>query len=662
MKTEEPTCNVIGIALVVEERGKGSRLVFRYPNIPEDCDCNSLFFTLPSRAMAKIFRPKKPLCNQPMTITLGRTVFCCRAVLMSPDHIKDPSAIVLFSIVVAAATSTVMSSIPLSGWFDIESEEKIHTDEQKKETQNSPDTSPGDNLEVNNCVFGTSATFLAVQKIHISLARLCRVLQREELRCRYVAIQSMRLHEIVEAYKNLQSQTSTAVNSSTSEIGPLRHRRTVTSGTVGSAALVTEEAIDREDSATELRKRQERDQEVLELMLAATIDGPQIYGNIIRELLQAYHIISQIKLFSTPIASAILTARDRTVFINRHIAVPLESVAVDSLTDRPRKVLPYHTLLFPRVSAAELSDSLISYNSRMKHFLSYVSPLKTMADLSRETAVPLSSILDIANYLTTNRLCFASHVIKKKSILASCEGSIERMHDQALQFSQVFYHLSIHIIVSMLTRGNSIEELAEKLVSEDSHDSNTLGFALFQIVTRVRSSRDEESRKNRTNIQDLTLQHTEKSTSRGFFGNTQGLEGGITSIQEDSDDERGNASTITMVSLEDFLMNMAVWLCARHILVPMQQYLVYFEQGVECKTPRIENDDSFAMDTHRILLDMLLKEGYLNGRISTVAMCWRFSIHKRDLLRLQSWGHETGCLISVWRIPRNGDDYEKQKS
>jgi hypothetical protein len=554
-----------------------------------------------------------------------------------------------------------MSTIPLSGWFDIEAED-IDTELKKIDKQDSPDIASGDDEEIKKYVFGKSGTFLAVQKIHISLARLCRVLQREELRCRYVAIQSMRLHEIVETFKNLQSQSSSAVNASTSEIGPLRHRRTVTSGTVGSSALVTEEAIDREDSATELQKRQERDHEVLELMLAATIDGPQIYGNIVRELVQAYHAISQVKLLSTPIASAILTAKDRTVFINRHVAVPLECVAVDSLTDLPRKVQPYHTLLFPRVSAAELSDSLTSCNSRMRNFLSFISPSKSMIELSRDTAVPLSSILDIATYLTTNRLCFASHVIKKKSILASCESAIERIHDQALQFSQVFYHLSIHIIVSILTRGCSIEDLAEKLVSEDGHDSNTLGLALFQIVTRVRSSRDEESRKNRTNIQDLTLQRIEDSLPRGFFGDTKGLEGGISLIQDDSDDERINASTITMVSLEDFLMNMAVWLCARHILIPKQQYLVYIDQGLESCTPQMGCNDPPTMDTSRILLDMLLMEGYLKGKMSTLAMCWRFNIHKRDLLRLQSWGHEMGCLVSVWRIPRDGDDNEARKS
>ena len=122
---------VLGIALVAEEVGKGARLVFRYPAVApplaetggagvggvggigtdrnptpgseqpqqdpahntntktgasqparEDDDDGSadLFFSLPDRTVAKLFRPKPALCGQPMTLSVGGTVFCCRAI------------------------------------------------------------------------------------------------------------------------------------------------------------------------------------------------------------------------------------------------------------------------------------------------------------------------------------------------------------------------------------------------------------------------------------------------------------------------------------------------------------------------------------------------------------------------------------------------------
>ena len=100
---------VLGIGLIMEEVGKGARLVFRYPASPppffsisrggqpdmknnksnthtstknkkdiskEDTttdgssssDSIDLFFDLPARVISKLFRPKRPLCGQPLTL------------------------------------------------------------------------------------------------------------------------------------------------------------------------------------------------------------------------------------------------------------------------------------------------------------------------------------------------------------------------------------------------------------------------------------------------------------------------------------------------------------------------------------------------------------------------------------------------------------------
>ena len=151
---------VLGIALIVDEKGIGARLVARYPTQPvgdaneedevlqqeddvkkqttmEPDDTNTadennteednLFFTLTSRQMAKLFRTKKALCNQPMTLRVNRTIFCCHAVLMdtensdntaaTPDNEKEPH-LTLFSVVVALSAPAREAVVPFGNFWD----------------------------------------------------------------------------------------------------------------------------------------------------------------------------------------------------------------------------------------------------------------------------------------------------------------------------------------------------------------------------------------------------------------------------------------------------------------------------------------------------------------------------------------------------------------
>ena len=82
---------VLGIAMVVDQVGIGPRMVLRYPAAVEDDEldqkgnstaaADDIFFRLTARQMAKLFRPKRTLCRQPLTLSVGGTVFCCRAIL-----------------------------------------------------------------------------------------------------------------------------------------------------------------------------------------------------------------------------------------------------------------------------------------------------------------------------------------------------------------------------------------------------------------------------------------------------------------------------------------------------------------------------------------------------------------------------------------------------
>ncbi|KAI2494595.1 hypothetical protein MHU86_19920 [Fragilaria crotonensis] len=663
--SESVPFSVLGIALVVEERGKGARLVFRYPAVPEDCDADNLFFTLPHRIMAKIFRPKKRLCNQPMTISLGGTVFCCRAVLMSAEHVKDASALVLFSVIVSLVPTERSSALPIAGWFEGDVEGPASDIVSKKELQaKKSDLTQVDDNENRRKHLRGSTSFLAVRKIHVSLARVCRVLEREERRCRYVAIQSARLQKIAEDYKTLKLKNSTTVSSSTSEIGSLRHRRTMTAGAIGEGAVFTEMALDWDDTGNEVRKRQGHHQEVTDLMLAAKVEGLHIHGNLARELLQVFHAMSRTHEDSAPISSAILSARDCTVFINRHIAVPIDSIAQNVVEDLIHGVRPYHTLLFPQVAAAELADTFTSSNSRMKQFLSTLDSSKSLSEVSIDAAMPLASVIEMASYLLSNTVCIVSHVIRKDSTLACFPGCIDRMNELSLPFSQVFGLLSIHCVVSLLTMGCTIEQLLNRLVDGERIDIGLVGGALQRLITNIHFSREEEKTNSRQKAKDDKEKQLDDTLAResNMVSPLPGNGGGNNSHKELlPDDDTMNPYDTAVSALEDYLMKMAAWLGAHRIVIPKQEYLVACNVNLESASSQSKlimrtESSSVSRFFEENLCDELVAEGCLNGKVSTVAMCWMFRIDERSLARLRSWGRKRRTISSVWRVPNIGDD------
>ncbi|KAL7579954.1 hypothetical protein ACA910_004950 [Epithemia clementina (nom. ined.)] len=212
---------VQGIALVVDQKGKEPKLVFRYPTTPpssstilDDEEEEDLFFRMDSRQMAKLFRPKSSLCGEPVTLSVGVTIFCCRAVLLNEDNknnktitsAEDSSEnnsndnktknndhhhyhhhpIELFSIVVALvprARRRRPSSMPNSnggGWY-----------EEERNIQGIWGSSAaGATAGTNKYATKASASFLAVVRVHVSLARLCPVLEQEERNCQYVTVQT----------------------------------------------------------------------------------------------------------------------------------------------------------------------------------------------------------------------------------------------------------------------------------------------------------------------------------------------------------------------------------------------------------------------------------------------------------------------------------------
>ena len=221
---EHSSFRVLGIAMVVDQRGKEARTVMRYPTSATTISSSSsstttdgnqdLFYKLPGRQMAKLFRPKPALCGQPMTLSIGGTIFCCCAVLMEDDNSSNNNNdtgtagyqsdddtkdnLVLFSVIVALAPQVRTSTMGIGGWMEAQAAgagggSSRNSQEEEQHKPHQAGQSPMDMLQgkMSAPTQGrASESFLSIRRVHVSLGRLCRVLEREERRCRYVSVQA----------------------------------------------------------------------------------------------------------------------------------------------------------------------------------------------------------------------------------------------------------------------------------------------------------------------------------------------------------------------------------------------------------------------------------------------------------------------------------------
>lgn len=558
---------------------------------------------------------------------------------MSPEHLKTSSALVLFSVIVALIPSIQTSSLPISGWY-----ERDPQDDDRENAQQ------------------LSSSFLAVRQVHVSLTRLCRVLEREELRCRYVAVQSAHLYKIDAEFKAMKDKIKNAniPNSANPapELGTRRHRRQRTFGSIGGATIVTEMAMDRENESVrdeQTKERQQVDQEVVDLMLAAKVEGSQIHGNLARELLQVFHAMSRTNESTAPTPSAMVSARDSTVFINRHLAVPIESVNAPSFLDTSQQtVRPYHTMLFPQAPGEDLVDKFSSGNSYMKQLLCKLHPSKSLSDVALEGAMPLQSVMEMANYLMRNGICSVSHVLRKHTLLACSRDGISKMNELSLQFSQLFQQLSIHGIVSVLTMGCRLEEVIERLILGDGFDAGIVGGTLGNLIQVVKQSRDEEQIR-----QDAQVENNSDVVQE------VGLVNPLNADVKENDSDSPFIAAVS--SLEDYILRMVTWLAAHKIVVPKQEYLIagnfkFDSKGSSAHSATLDADhsrfnaDGMAYVFEEALYKELVDEKALNGKLSTAALCFRYGIDERTIKRLRVWGLHSAKIRSIFRVPNTGDD------
>lgn len=746
---------VLGVALIVDQLGKGARMVLRYPTAPvrhtdntdhhhdkDDISAreNDLFFRLPSRQMAKLFRPKPALCGQPMTLSVGGTVFCCCATLMggggdtTTDHRDgttettstlnaaaaateeerdgnvasssdannnsnnnpEGSNLVLFSVIVALAPQSHTSVVlPLAGWAEgvaagsgIEPPTQVRTSRSSLSMLEGKLGMPSQD-EGNN----TSASFRSIRRIHISLARLCRVLEREERRCRYVSIQSDRFRKIrSEAQKVWKDQQFNqamllASSSSLQQPGSSSTMHNSSPGTLPVANKPSSTASDRKrghhrkvasfgrgdlnnlnDRSTINISTQagddivpEIEQEVMESIMASkpnseelTSSDPQTYdhsGNLARELAQVYHALGRNDDDFPPSPSDLLTGKSGIVYVNRHIAVAIEALSPSRgvFDDSKPTLHPYHTLLYPQASPSEMLDSLKMTGPgaprRLQQFLLMANPQKSINELAVDANLPLPKAMEIASYLVEQGVCLISPVVSHSSRLACT--SVDAIREATLSFSQTFGP-TVHLfaVVSFLTQS---------------------GRTLGDSITTLTASRDLIATQLRRSM-EASLEHHGSLHSRPTrLDTTASLALSPTGLySSDTVPTAAQDELWRIEKLEELLYQMATWLRSRQVLHHLIDFVVArasFEpsrddptksdssEPTEKKVDGASGGTATSVDeVFRELMDLRC----LAGRSSVQYCSWRLGLEPS---RFRALVARCSKLRLVTREPAEGDNW-----
>lgn len=638
--------------MVVDQRGIGARMVARYPTQPPDTPDASknedIFYTLTPRQMAKLFRTKKSLCGQPMTLSVNSTVFCCRAILMESE--ESPSQedsgttpdmkdnLVLFSVIVALSSPEdhTSTSIPFSGWFEGASDDQFDLQRYFQTTNTMKDT----------VTARASPSFLSIRRVHLSLARYCRVLEREERRCHYISNQIQSLFEIRgERQKFWDEQKASGlspgkgsggVSSGSTKAGgsERRNRHMRNSSLTTYLTLPSEQETNissqgQSGANNSVLAEQEKEQEILELMLAAASSGDEttptkttaFHGNIVRELVQVFHSLSRNDHEFSPTPDSILTEREGTVYVNQHIALPIEAVTLDPTHSANPIVRPYFTLLFPHASPSELLQTFQDAGStapqRLSQLLLTVNPQKSLADISTDANLPLYTTMEIASFLIAHGACVASPVVSRSSRLA-CQR-IGLIKDLGLEFSQIFPNVNMFRLVSFLTSANNLGEAMSTLVESSTEEGIWLRESLSSYFT------------NPEDLPDELVPTVDDSPTTGAAA--------------------GRQKSRWVEEFEELLYAMTIWLLSHRVLSQIQEYFVL----VDVDGDSAFNSSSATLEADDDLFRELMDAEYLNGDVTISALSWKTGL---DQTKLKAWGLRHQKIRLVCRTPRPGDDFE----
>lgn len=764
-KSKNPL-RVLGIALIVDQKGTGARMLARYPTsqasvkIDEDEDHENglfsdphrngydeleddegngddrrrgrgdddLFFTLTARQMAKLFRTKRSLCNQPMTLRVNKTIFCCHAVLLEEANLgtndnnsekdksnglitrsgsfsasssvasddndiedKEDNSLRLFSIVVALAPSSQQSALPFSSFWDVggfgggedrsdleryirhggkKSPSKSHeggesadknTTSKKKADRKSPNDDKGgtktskQKQKKKQTAARVSSVFLAIRRVHISLVRFCRALEREEHRCGYITHQSRALFQIRnERQKQLDllrnrnphqalatAMTSLTNNNNSSGGGdrspyPERPRHSRQNSFIstpgGGNTLLSDTSLKKAfenigmsgDAISSVEQEQEKEQEILELMLACNPQNnspgqqdpyeKRQHGNLVRDLVAVFHSLSRNDHEYPPTPSSLLCERDAVVYVNQHFAIPIDAAGLSGhsqsssftqgtpLSQQHKigsvpiaegglpVVRPYYTLLFPHASPSELLQTFHSSGSappqQMEHLLLTVNPQKPLTQIAADANLPMHTTMQIASFLIAHGACTTSPVVSSRSRL-TCFGSdsMQRIPELALDFSQSFPGVSLFGVVSFLT--TSCRQLGDTMAILANTENEEGAWLRESLLASPKYGYHNHNRgggdgdkvgPTETAVVDPSIA---KSTHQAHFPDEKNESSYSPTIHPKYiTASRGGGhkppepTPMSAQELEELLFSIAVWLLSHKVLVQLQEYMV----------------------------------------------------------------------------------------
>lgn len=686
---------VLGVALVVDQKGSGARLVARYPTQPpniaaenvaetpdrqntdlkaksKDCD-DDLFFSLTARQIAKLFRTKKSLCSNPMTLSVNGTIFCCRAIMMQDDGGNEESngkaelsddSVELFSVIVAMSAPLSHGTVRFStkSWLDTATEDQLDIQRYIKETSTLPITTPEARHRNSKRGRGSiSASFLSIRRVHISLARYCRVLEREERRCQYISLQTnhfatirnelqkkweeKKIHEEMSGgvKKNSGGVSSNASVVTTKSGQTSTERRNRHSRTSSFSAPMVIGGDDLHSQAHKydltIEEEQEKEQEILELMLAAPLpqtghDIPKHGGNLARELIQVFHALSRNDHIFPATASSMLMERDGVVHVNQHIAIPVEAAGPKpSYAVANPMVRSYHTLLFPHASPSELLNAFQSSGSvppqQIQQLLLTVNAQKSLTEIALDASLSLSTTLELASYLVTQGACVMSPVVSRQSRL-TC-NRVDFIPNLALEFSQIFGSVHLFRVVGFLSSSPTLGEAMTTMTNLKNED----GSWLRSCIHNNRSGRADTSNLPVFLPEDTLVQPPRPQELSGNWKE----------------------------ELEEQLYAMAVWLISHRVLAQLQDYFVvvateHDDIARDRDSPsapgmvHISEAQSKADDN---LFRELLESDFLNGDVSIVALSGFLGL---DQQKVRAWGMRHQRIRLLSRIGNPGDDWE----
>ncbi|KAL9180892.1 hypothetical protein ACHAXT_009697 [Thalassiosira profunda] len=625
---------VLGIGLVTEELGKGARVAFRYPAAPPpeflaskggghrgeahaagnprgkagrsstksggdaaattdgsessfDAPQNGsidLFFDLPARVLSKLFRPKRPLCGQPLTLNVSGTTFCCRAELFDSQN-QAPATVgggdgggsgnplVLFSVIVALAPvapvaagggGEAIQQSPPPHRSARQSVEALGNERHGSDHSSSHNTNNGNHSHHNHHQHNSHApqrtdeAFATVKRVHANLARLCKVLMREEYRCHYVSRQCGRLLRVQREYESragpnnggaaTDGETGSGGGGGTKAAaagegkkgetgsappGPPPLSPKVKTPVVSQAATKGKEsktskptagasAEGKDRPALTRAQRREHVQNLIEVLLAAsppsnnaaTEDDSssegELYGNLARELAQAFHCMSSSSTTNGSRGLISGTAGEGIVYINRHVAVPLEPVDAgvthadfSHRTDdgSGRGVQPQSALLFPNSSPAEVLRGMAerggasettaaapSVAQSLQRLLPHILPRKTLYEVAWDAGLPLAHVLDAAAWLVRTETCVAAKPVLRKNRYVCTQGVVAKMAALALPFWQAFGARSRHCV--FYWGGGSAGPADGEEDSTGKRRTGTIGAPHIFVVVSALTTRD----------------------------------------------------------------------------------------------------------------------------------------------------------------------------